>query len=128
MMERRVCGTIDLDTMNWNKLRTHEQIMQIKAESKEVPVLIFKHSTRCNISQATLDRLERNWKEEDLPAMKLYFLDLLSYRQISDLIATEFNVWHESPQVLIIQNERSTFDTSHFNINFEKIKEVVTKN
>jgi bacillithiol system protein YtxJ len=60
--------------------------------------------------------------------MKLYFLDLLSYRQISDLIATEFNVWHESPQVLIIQNERSTFDTSHFNINFEKIKEVVTKN
>jgi bacillithiol system protein YtxJ len=114
--------------MNWNKLRTHEQITQIKTESNEVPVLIFKHSTRCNISQATLDRLERNWKEEELPAMKLYFLDLLSHRQISDLLATEFDVWHESPQVLIIQNERSTFDTSHFNINFEKIKEAVTKN
>ena len=117
-----------LKIMNWNKLRTHEQITQIRIESKDVPVLIFKHSTRCNISQATLDRLERNWKEEELPAMKLYFLDLLSYRQISDQIAAEFDVWHESPQVLIIQNERSTFDTSHFNINFEKIKEALSKN
>lgn len=128
MTGSRACGTTELKSMNWNKLRTHEQITQIKTESKDVPVLIFKHSTRCNISQATLDRLERNWKEEELPPMKLYFLDLLSYRQISDLIASEFDVWHESPQVLIIKNERSTFDSSHFDISYQNIKEAVSKN
>lgn len=111
--------------MKWNTLESQDQIGQIKKESQELPVLIFKHSTRCNISRATLDRLERNWKEAELPEMKLYFLDLLSYRQISDQIAEEFEVWHESPQVLIIRNERSTFDTSHFNIDFQKIKEAV---
>jgi bacillithiol system protein YtxJ len=111
--------------MKWNNIRKQEQIEQIRTESNEYPVLIFKHSTRCNISRTTLDRLERNWKEDEMPAMKLYFLDLISHRHISDQVASEFGVWHESPQVLIIRNEKSTFDTSHFAIDFHKIKEAI---
>lgn len=111
--------------MKWNDLRNREQIDQIKQESLEVPVLIFKHSTRCNISRMSLDRLERNWKEGELPQVKLYFLDLVSYREISNRIAEEFGVDHESPQVIIIQGGRSTFDRSHFEIDYQKIKTAI---
>lgn len=107
--------------MKWNSLRSIDQIEQIKLESKQVPVIIFKHSTRCNISRASLDRLERNWKDDEAPEVKLYFLDLLSYRQISDRIAEEFGVYHESPQVMIIKNEKATYDRSHFDIDYQQI-------
>jgi bacillithiol system protein YtxJ len=111
--------------MKWNSLRTIEQIDQIKTESRQVPVIIFKHSTRCNISRASLDRLERNWKESEIPEVKLYFLDLLSYRQISDRISDEFGVYHESPQVMIIKDEKATFDRSHFDIDYQEILKAI---
>ena len=111
--------------MKWNSLRTIEQIDQIKTESRQVPVIIFKHSTRCNISRTSLDRLERNWKEGDIPEVKLYFLDLLSYRQISDRISDEFGVYHESPQLMIIKDEKATFDRSHFDIDYQEILKAI---
>ena len=108
--------------MKWNALRSIDQVEKIKEQSKEKPVLIFKHSTRCNISRASLDRLERSWKDEEMPNVVLYFLDLLSYREISNYLADLFHVEHESPQVMIIQNERSTYNRSHFEIDYQHIK------
>ena len=72
-------------------------------------VFIFKHSTRCSISRMALDRLERNLKV-NAPA---YYLDLLSYRELSNLISERFSVQHESPQVLIIKNGACTLHASH---------------
>ena len=111
--------------MNWNALRNGDQIAKIKEQSRETPVLIFKHSTRCNISRTSLDRLERNWQDGEMADIKLYFLDLISHREISDRIADEFNVEHESPQVLIIHGERSVYHKSHFEIDYQQIKKVV---
>jgi len=112
--------------MNWQSLQSSTQLADITTESAHQPVLIFKHSTRCNISRATLDRLERNWKDETAPA-KLYFLDLLSYRQVSDQIAQQFGVEHESPQVLIIKNGKAIFHRSHFDIDYASIREVLNQ-
>jgi bacillithiol system protein YtxJ len=113
--------------MKWKPLQSLEQIGEIKVESRKSPVLIFKHSTRCNISRASLDRLERNWSEEEMADVKLYFLDLLSYRKISDQIEAEFGVDHESPQVMVIKNEKSTYDKSHFEIDYHQLKEEIKK-
>ncbi|MEP2670537.1 MAG: bacillithiol system redox-active protein YtxJ [Cyclobacteriaceae bacterium] len=106
--------------MNWNELTTLDQIDQVIEESKHTPVLIFKHSRSCSISKASLDRLERNWNLDK--EAKTYFLDLLSYRNISNAIAERFGVQHESPQVLIIEQGESVYDKSHFDINYQDIK------
>lgn len=111
--------------MNWNHLERTEQLNDIVNESSDNTILIFKHSTRCNISRAALDRLERNWKEAEVPNVKPYFLDLLSYRNISNAIAEQFNVEHQSPQVLIIRNGKSVYDNSHYGIDFSEIKRKV---
>lgn len=109
--------------MNWNYLEHPDQLDQLIAESNNTTVLIFKHSTRCNISRATLDRLERNWKEADISNVKTYFLDLLSYRHISNAIADQFEVAHQSPQILIIRNGKSIYDNSHYGIDFNDIRD-----
>lgn len=111
--------------MNWNPLNHPNQLNQLIRESDTETVLIFKHSTSCSISRATLDRLERNWKDEEVPNVKPYLLDLLSYRAISNAIADQFQVEHQSPQILIIQNGKSVYDNSHYGIDFDQIKKFV---
>lgn len=108
--------------INWTELTSANQLESIQTESHTNPVIIFKHSTRCSISKAALDRLERNWNNEELPSIKPYFLDLISYREISNQIAETFHVDHESPQVLIISNGKSIYNKSHFEIDFSKIQ------
>jgi bacillithiol system protein YtxJ len=108
--------------MNWINLTSKNQLEKIVTESATEPVVIFKHSTSCSISRTALDRLERNWKETELTNVKTYFLDLLSYREISKGVTEMFDVDHQSPQVLIISNGKSMYDRSHFDISFTAVQ------
>jgi len=112
--------------MEWNNLTDLGQLDQLVEESKLAPVLIFKHSRSCSISRASLDRLERNWKLGN--NSRAYFLDLLTYRSISNEIASRFGVPHESPQVLIIQQGEAVYDRSHFDINYPEIEKQLAAN
>ncbi len=107
--------------MNWNKLTETGQIAEIKELSKNQPVMIFKHSTRCSISSMALDRMLRNWKEDDGQKISPFFLDLIQYRQLSDLIAQEFGVMHESPQVILVEKGQVTYDRSHYGISYQEL-------
>lgn len=80
--------------------------------------MIFKHSTACSTSNMVINRLERNWKQEEMGHVQAYFLDLLSYRQISNAIAEQFEIHHESPQVLVIRDGEAIFNGSHFEIDY----------
>jgi len=111
--------------MKWNELISPSQIDQLREESKEKSILIFKYSSQCSISRMVLDRLERHWEEKEMSAVKSYFLDLISYREISNRIAHEFHVEHESPQILIIENGKSVYNRSHMGIDYRQIREVV---
>ncbi len=108
--------------MKWNNLTDVQQLNTIKEESAAQPVAIFKHSTRCSISATALDRFERNWaKNEDIKDLKLYYLDLISHRDISNKIASEFEVEHESPQILLLKNGEVIYNESHYGIDFNEI-------
>ncbi len=112
--------------MDWNTLSEIQQLQTIRQESSEQPVAIFKHSTRCSISATALDRFERNFaKSEDLKGLKFYYLDLIAHRDVSNKIATEFGVEHESPQLILIKNGEVTFTESHYGIDFNAVLEQV---
>ena len=111
--------------MNWISLKELKQLDEILAESKEKPVLIYKHSTRCNISRSAFDRLERKWDASVAGSIKRYFLDLIAYRNISNQIAERFGVEHQSPQVLVISHGRAVLDLSHYEIDFDQISTVL---
>lgn len=110
--------------LKWNNLESVEQLAEVQQKSKEQPVLIFKHSTRCSISRTALDRLERNWEDAGTD-LQPYFLDLIAHRDVSNSIANTYNVQHESPQVLIIKDGKSVYDKSHLEIDFKSIKSFV---
>lgn len=109
--------------MRWNNIDNLNQLDFIDEESKTKVILILKHSTTCSISKMALNRLESNWKEEFSQEIKPFFLDLLSFRKISNEIAARYDVIHESPQVLIISNGKAIYNESHSGIRLSEILE-----
>jgi bacillithiol system protein YtxJ len=106
--------------INWNPLEDLGQIEEIITLSEQMPVIIFKHSTRCSISRMALKNFE---SEYDLgEKVTAYFLDLISFREVSNAIATRFNVVHQSPQLLLIVGGKSVYDVSHSSIDAQELK------
>lgn len=108
----------------WHVLGTMEQLDELVEESKTKPVAIFKHSTRCGISRGVLKLFEKNYKLSN-EQLKLYYLDLLQNREISNEIAARFKVHHESPQMLVIKNGEVVHHDSHHSIEASHLERFV---
>ena len=104
--------------MDWINLQTEEQLGEIVNKSKNTPQVIFKHSTRCSVSSMAKNRLD---KKENPKGLDFYYLDLLKFRNISNKVAADFKVPHQSPQVLVIKDGQSMYDESHSGITMEDI-------
>jgi bacillithiol system protein YtxJ len=104
--------------MNWIPLQTETQLEEIRERSTGRPQVIFKHSTRCSTSAVVKGRLERAEKPD---AIDFYFLDLISYRPVSNKVADLFRIDHESPQILLIRDGQCIYDESHMGITMADI-------
>lgn len=105
--ERKESGQVP-----WIPLTSVEQLGEIKEKSATKTQVIFKHSTSCGISSMVLSRFKESY---DIPAtsLDLYYLDLHTYRPVSNATSDEFGVVHESPQLLVIKNGEVVAHESH---------------
>lgn len=109
---------------NWTELQDISQLKDIKQLSYTKAQVIFKHSTRCSISDMAKIRLEKGLS---LTGYDFYYLDLIKHRDISNLIAEEFSVVHESPQILLIKNGECVYEESHQGIRASELEEQVSQ-
>lgn len=110
--------------VNWVPITNLNQLNEIKEISKSEAVAIFKHSTRCGISRMVIKLFEKKFDDE-LKSFKVYYLDLLNYREISNEVGYAFQVVHQSPQLLIIKNEEAVNFASHYDINSIDLKQYI---
>ena len=103
-------------------MTSEEQIAEIVELSHEKPQLIFKHSTRCSISSMAKSRLEREWNLENV---ELWYLDLIAYRNVSNAIASQLGVHHESPQAILLKDGIVVHDSSHNSISVKQLSEAL---
>lgn len=105
---------------NWNPITTAQDVLTIIENSVEKPQIIFKDSVTCGISAYAKERLVSG---NDLLIAKADFnyLDLLSYRSVSNFIADELNVIHQSPQIIVLKNKEVVYRVSHHSIQPEEI-------
>ena len=99
----------------WNMLTSLDLLETIHEESKEKPIVIFKHSSRCGVSRMVLREFQRNYSRNE-EQLKLYYLDILSYRELSNEVSIKFQVLHESPQLLVIKDGMLIHHSSHYRI------------
>jgi bacillithiol system protein YtxJ len=105
---------------NWKPITTPEDITTIIYLSEIKTQIIFKDSVTCGISAYAKERLE---KGSDLLTKKADFnyLDLLAHRSISNFIAEELEVVHQSPQIIVLKERKVVFQVTHHSIEVEKI-------
>jgi bacillithiol system protein YtxJ len=108
--------------MHWSHLSVHESPEDWEKRFTDKPVLIYKHSSRCELCQATLVRIEQDWDftTEDLDA---YFVDVIGEKMLSQRIAEYFSVAHESPQVLLIKKGSCVYEADHLEIDLQELRE-----
>lgn len=113
-----------VSTIEWTDIIDVSQLDSIEQESKSVPVLIFKYSTRCNLSTFMLKKFEKKFDYEE-GSVKPYFLDIRAFRNISDEIAIRYGIAHQSPQIILLKDRRAVYYANHEHIKFEDFKERV---
>ena len=104
--------------MNWITIQDENQLEEIKEKSKIRPQVIYKHSVRCGVSSVVKSRLEKAKLPTDID---YYYLDIIHFRSISNKIAEEFRVYHDSPQVLLIRDGQCVYEESHMGITAQDI-------
>jgi bacillithiol system protein YtxJ len=110
--------------VHWIPLKTLDQLEEINSISKEEAVLIFKHSTRCGISRMVIKLFEKKF-DESMTDLKVYYLDLLNYRDLSSEVGYKYQVLHQSPQLLVIKNGMALEHASHYDISNIDLKQYV---
>lgn len=110
--------------LDWNYLESLEDLDAAEQLSYEKTVVLFKHSTRCSISRFVLKQFENTY---DIPTeqMVIYFLDLIEYRPISNEIAARFGVTHQSPQMIVLKEGKTVYDSSHESIDAKSLEQFV---
>jgi bacillithiol system protein YtxJ len=106
---------------NWIKIETEQDVNDIIAASEEKTQIIFKDSTTCGISAYAKERLV-NGSDLLTKTADFNYLDLLNYRSVSNFIAKELNVVHQSPQIIVLKDRKVVFRDSHHSIEPDKIK------
>ncbi|MCJ7936110.1 MAG: bacillithiol system redox-active protein YtxJ [Chryseobacterium sp.] len=104
----------------WKKIETEEDLAKAIESSYHQRIAIFKHSTGCFISRTVLKNFEKE-VEHSGPSVELYYLDLLAHRAISNKIAADLGIRHESPQLIVIENGKPIKSSSHEDISLSQI-------
>lgn len=107
----------------WQPLSDVSQLDLIAEKSKGKTQVIFKHSTRCGISSMVMKQFVSAYDVDN--NADLYYLDLLSYRDVSNEVGYKFQVMHQSPQLLVIKNGVVVAHASHGGINEINLAQLV---
>jgi bacillithiol system protein YtxJ len=93
-----------------------------QSRSEEQPVLVFKHSSACPVSGSADQEMRQLAEDTDLPVYKLV---VQQSRALSDEIADTLGVRHETPQAILLDGQEPVFDTSHFDVTAETLRDAL---
>ena len=101
-------------------IKSKEDLGKIIDESVVKPQIIFKHSTSCGISAYAYEKLAEGAGLLEEKA-DFNYLDLLTYRSVSNYIADVLKVLHQSPQIIVLKDKKVVLTLSHSSIQVDKI-------
>ena len=90
----------------------------------EPEAVIYKHSTRCNLCDDAHDEMKRLLEQR--PDTRVYIVDVLANRDVSNRIADKLGVRHQSPQAIVVRDGRAVWDASHFEVRAEAVSKQLT--
>ncbi|HKN84978.1 MAG TPA: bacillithiol system redox-active protein YtxJ [Pyrinomonadaceae bacterium] len=87
-------------------------------DSKQKPVIVFKHSNSCGVSS-------RAYREMEKVDEQVNILEVQSAREISRELAKLTGVPHETPQVIVLRDGKAVWNASHFEVTANGVTQAV---
>lgn len=106
--------------VEFKEITSSQEFGEILDESCQRKIILFKHSTTCPIS-------ERAWQEvqafikENTDDVLVVMIKVIESRPVSNQIANDLEVKHQSPQVLLLSNRKVLWHVSHQSVTRNKI-------
>lgn len=100
------------------KLTSEEQFEQVLKNNQKV--FFLKNSTTCSVSAdafAAYSKLAEQLEDETL-----YYLNVQEARPLSNAIAEQFQVKHESPQAFLFVDGELKWHASHWTLTYDELK------
>jgi monothiol bacilliredoxin len=97
------------------------------AESRERPVLLFKHSRHCGISLEALDELQAHIEGQLGHVASYKMITVQTHRPVSDAAAQRLGIRHETPQAILLRDGKVIWNASHFRITATQLDQAVPK-
>lgn len=91
------------------------------------PAFIFKHSTVCPISANAHGRVKEYLQQAPDSAPEFFLIKVIESRPVSNAVAEDLGVEHESPQLLLVNGGEALWSTSHSDITAEAIEGAIAK-
>jgi len=115
---------------NWEgphvaEIKTFSDWDKALTASKGEPVFVFKHSTTCPINARAAYRVNKWLDAQGDDAPKMVFVKVIEKKPISQKIAARVEVVHESPQMLLIVDGKSVWDSDHEEITGKSLSAAV---
>lgn len=88
-------------------------------------VVIFKHSPVCGTSAYAFEEVRAFATANG--TVPVVLVDVIRQASLSRRIATELQVGHESPQVILVRGGRAAWSASHFGITRATLDQVMVR-
>ena len=95
-------------------ISTQEELDRLLAASSMQPIVIFKHDYDCSISVRAF------WDLAAIPG-EVSLIDVEQYHALSQAVAAQLGVEHESPQVIVVRDGQPVYAASHWDISPEAV-------
>jgi len=102
---------------------TKEDYRELLRSSGQSPVFLLKHSITCGIS--AMAREDFQGFDEEAGGCECWELTVQSSRDLSNLVARETGIRHESPQVILFRDGTPVWHASHGQIRLENLREAL---
>ena len=102
------------------KIDDRTALDNLLTDSKQKPVIVFKHSNACSISARAYREMEK--------LDEVNILEVQTAREISRELANLTGVRHETPQVIILRDGKAVWNASHFEVKADDVLKAVESN
>lgn len=106
---------------NFLRIEDRTTLDNLITDSKQRPVIVFKHSNACSISA-------RAYREMQKFEGDVNILEVQSARDISRELADLTGVRHETPQVIVLRDGKAVWNASHFDVTANDVAKALEAN
>jgi bacillithiol system protein YtxJ len=114
--------------MSYHEITSTAALVEMMRLSKQQPVLFFKHSRTCGLSDRAFREFERYLQSPESSQVRNCVIVVQTAREASNDLARLVGVRHESPQAILVRGGEAVWNDSHLALKSEALKSAVVQN